>query len=121
MWYASADLFIRFKGVHLGNKLYVRNLGSAIDSSLLEDLFTTVGDVKSVVVRLESKSGTERLVAHIQMETEQQASDCIDRFHGHESHGQILIVTEDKPHVPDPNFQSSRKKKAAEAKARARG
>jgi hypothetical protein len=101
----------------MGKKLRVRNLAAHVDSSTLEDLITTVGDVESIRVCADPmREG--RQVGYVQMATEQGALDCIDRFHGQENDGLILIVTEDIPHVPQPYV--TKKKRATPKKSAAR-
>lgn len=92
------------------NRLFVRDFGSDMDATTLEDIFASVGTVKKVVLKtIHSGSGTPRLVSYIDMSSAQEVQDCIVRFHGTTTYGHTLTVTEDKPHVPDPNFQARRR------------
>lgn len=97
----------------MGTKLYVRNFGTQLDATALEDLFMTVGDVESAVVSIDSSTGVERRVGYVKMATEQQAMDCIHRFNGQSNQGYTMIVTEDAPHVPNPNFVKKKQPKVA--------
>ena len=89
-------------------KLYVRNLARSMNSSSLEDIFTTVGDVVSSLIPVDPSTGVSLCVGYVEMSTEQQAADCIDRFHGHKIGGQVLSVQEDKPRplIPIPPVSS---------------
>lgn len=84
----------------MGRRLYIRNLDLGVGSDRLEEMFSAVGDVKSVSVVLKLVRGINHRVAYVEMSSHQEALDGIERFHGHKFNGQELIVTEDKPHVP---------------------
>lgn len=80
----------------MNNIFYVSRLGS-ISLTELESLFSLVGDVKSAheEALLHSTVGTQFGV--IEMQSEQQASDCIERFNGHEILGQRLSLSKTRP------------------------
>lgn len=96
-WYTSACFN---KGVGVGTKLLVSNLPISADVSFIEDLFTLIGDVRTVRIDYDPQTGKSSGVAHIEMSTPQQAQYCIEHFNGQNSHGHRLGVREDKPHVP---------------------
>lgn len=98
----------------MGTALFVRNLSEDIDSSELTSLFEAVGEVMSSSVRMDMVRGVERRVGFVQMATAQQALDGIDRFHGFRTHGEVLVVTSDQPHIPV--IRPSTKKSKAKAK-----
>jgi hypothetical protein len=103
----------------VGKKLYVRNLSAQVDSSVLENMFNSVADVESAVVsQVADKPGW--FVGHVEMVTEEGARDCIDRFNGKEKNGLVLIVTEDVPHVPKPNFSVKKRPVVTPAKNHAK-
>jgi len=93
----------------MGTTLYVRNLDESVDSSELEDMFTTVGNVKSASVESNQKPGAR--VGYVQMASEQEAQDGIDRFNGHLQNGFPLVVTKDVPHQPDLSIKPIKRKK----------
>jgi RNA recognition motif-containing protein len=101
----------------MGKKLYVRNLNDLIDSDTLEEMFSAVGTVMAASVEVKQVRGNDYRVGYVEMTTEQEAVDSIDRFHGQKCQGLVLVVTEDKPHVPVPVL--TKKQAAAAAKARA--
>ncbi len=70
---------------------YVNNLDQSADLEKLEYLFTTVGDIKSL--RLEMHEKTTRGYAVVEMDTEQQAKDCIERFSGFSDLGRALSLS----------------------------
>ena|ERR1700688_4793015 len=72
--------------------LYVRHPGQEMDLSELEDLFTTVGDVESCRLELMPETGRTTKIGIIQMASQQQAADCVERFHGQLMNGHALSV-----------------------------
>jgi RNA recognition motif-containing protein len=104
----------------LGKKLLIRNLAASIDASTLEDMFMSVGNVESATILLDEITGLSQGLARVEMSTDQEAADCIERFHGQERSGRILVVVEDIPHVPDLAFRAKRKVLASAKKKKAR-
>jgi RNA recognition motif-containing protein len=99
----------------VGKKLFVRNLGSNVDSSELEDMFNGVGDVESCVVQIDTSSGSPRRVGYVTMASDEGARDGIQRFNGTPKDGMTLIVTEDLPHVPNPTFKATKRRNVPRA------
>jgi RNA recognition motif-containing protein len=101
----------------MSKTLYVSNLGQQINLAELEDLFTTVGDVASK--RLEMIAGTSMYeFGIIEMDTEQQASDCVTRFNGSEINGQALSVRSTMPRPIPPRVITKASTKGKPRKAR---
>lgn len=90
------------------HRLFVRGFDDKMDAGGLEDLFANVGTVKSVKVERQSAGGSLRWVSYVEMSSAEEVRDCIDRYHGKKVGAHTLIVTEDKPHVPDPQFHAKR-------------
>lgn len=86
----------------MGKRLYIRNLDERVDSDTLEEMFSSVGDVSSAKVEVKEVRNRQYRVGYVEMRTDQQAMDGIERFHGLKMNGQTLVVTEDVPHVPGP-------------------
>jgi RNA recognition motif-containing protein len=90
-----------------------------MDSDDLEEMFGSVGDVTSAIVEIKSVRNRDYRVGYVEMGTDQEAFDGIERFHGQKMGGQVLVVTEDIPHVPGSsllekkkfNFSSNTKKR----------
>lgn len=83
-------------------RLYIRNIHDVVDADRLIELFSSVGDVVAATVEIKLIRETNYRVGYVEMATEQQAADGIQRFHGQKIEGQNIVVTEDKPHVPGP-------------------
>jgi RNA recognition motif-containing protein len=86
----------------MGTKIIVLNLPQSIDASALEDMFTLVGDVRASIIEYDTASGKSTGIGHVEMSTEAQALDVISHFNGQTARGHVLVVREDKPHVPKP-------------------
>ena len=81
----------------------VLNLAQTVDASDLEDMFSTIGNVRSARVA--------KGVGFVQMSSPSEMQDCVDHFHGQVKDGLIMMVQEDKPYVPKPlPFKISKKK-----------
>lgn len=79
------------------NTLYVSNVAELGDLSVLEDLFTTVGDVRSQCLELIPESGHSMEFGIFEMSNNQQAADCIERFNGHTINGKQLAIVSERP------------------------
>lgn len=99
-------------------KLYIQNINALVDSSLLNDMFSAVGEVVNASVEIKNTRGTDYRVGYVEMSTRQEALDGIDRFNGQKKHGSILVVTEDKPHIPGPTLIKKKAKAPSRAKVK---
>jgi hypothetical protein len=104
----------------LSYRLFVRDFAPQTDIRAMEVMFSAVGHVsKATLSETEYKNGP-RQVAYIEMSSSEEMQDCIDRFHGMRSDGFVMTVTEDKVHVPNPNYVFKRPKKAQSVKPKAK-
>lgn len=78
----------------MSNVFYVSRLKEGFELSDLEALFTTVGDVRAF--RAETSNMNTQLGV-FEMETPQQAIDCVARFNGQTEQGQFLSLSSNKP------------------------
>jgi RNA recognition motif-containing protein len=101
----------------LNNTLRVSNLPLSFDSSILEDLFTMVGNVQKAEIAMDSVSGVSRGFGVVVMSTSEEAQDCISHFNGLVKMGQAMVVREDVPHVPKITIEKSIKRRPAFKKA----
>lgn len=76
----------------MNRALQVRHSGRTLDLSAIEDLFTTVGDVEHSRLEVNPESAIGSKTGILVMSTEQQASDCAERFNGHVVDGFPLSV-----------------------------
>ncbi len=98
-------------------KLFVRDFAPETNVTDLEILFSEVGTVNNAILTEREYKGVQRKVAYIEMSSLEEMQDCIARFHGMKADGHILTVTEDKAHVPDPNFSFKRPVQVTRASA----
>jgi RNA recognition motif-containing protein len=81
--------------IHLINTtLKIRNFTNSTDASDLEDMFSMVGNVRSARV-IEG-------IGYVEMSSFEEMQNGVHHFHGQPRDGQILMVQENKPHVPKP-------------------
>lgn len=81
--------------------LYVARVGLASDLGQLEDLFMMVADVRSQRLELILEASPQPYGV-FEMSTEQEASDCLERFHGSVFNGQRLSIVSERPVAPLP-------------------
>ena len=77
--------------------LYVGNLSYDVTSAELEELFGTVGTVKSANVITDKYSGESRGFGFVEIESKDEATAAIDQLNGKELNGKKIIVNEAKP------------------------
>lgn len=91
--------------------LYVARVGLASDLGQIEDLFVTVADVQSQRLELILEASPQPYGV-FEMSTEQDASDCLERFHGSELNGKRLTIVSERPSAPPPEKSSKKKPRA---------
>lgn len=78
-------------------RLYVGSLPYAVTSTTLKDLFSEVGGVHWASVITDRATGRSKGFGFVEMSTEDEARNAIDRMDGHVLSGRRLIVNEDRP------------------------
>jgi cold-inducible RNA-binding protein len=81
----------------MGKKLYVGNLGFAIDNSALEHLFADYGTVRSAEVVTERDTGRSKGFGFVEMGSDQEAQAAIAALNGKDLGGRALTVNEARP------------------------
>lgn len=76
----------------LNNKLYVGNLRWSITDDVLNELFSSVGGVKSAVVILDRETGRSRGFGFVEMETEELASEALRVLNGTDFEGRDITI-----------------------------
>lgn len=89
----------------MNKTLYVCLPRQTTDLSALEELFTTVGDVTGKNLERNPYSLNEAMIGIIEMSTEKQAVDCMERFHGYVMNGYALSIKSSPPTAPPPRKQ----------------
>ncbi len=84
----------------MGNKLYIGNLSYSVNSSDLEEHFSTVGKVQSAQVITERGSGRSKGFGFVEMANEEEAAKCIEKLHGSSLLNRSISVSEARPMAP---------------------
>jgi RNA recognition motif-containing protein len=87
----------------MGKKLYVGNLPfSATDQSLL-DMFSQCGTVDSARIIMDRDSGRSKGFGFVEMSSDSEAQNAINKFNGADNNGRPMTVNEAKPMAPREN------------------
>jgi RNA recognition motif-containing protein len=81
----------------MNRKLYVGNLPYEVTENDLQELFGGVGTVASVSVMRDRETGRARGFAFVEMATEADAQNAIDKLHDRPFGGRTLTVNEARP------------------------
>ena len=81
----------------MNRKLYVGNLPYETTEDDLQGLFSDVGAVASINVMRDRETGRARGFAFVEMASEADAQNAIDKLHNHQFGGRNLTVNEAKP------------------------
>lgn len=87
----------------MNKKLYVSNLAFAMSDSTLEELFGSVGQVVSAKVITDRDTGRSKGFGFVEMSTEAEATDAIEKLNGTEVLGRSIGVSEARPQQPREN------------------
>jgi cold-inducible RNA-binding protein len=77
--------------------LYVGNLSLDVVTSDLEELFGELGAVKSAVVIRDKFSGESRGFGFVEMGSQEEGKNAIDKLDGQELKGKKIVVNQAKP------------------------
>ena len=88
----------------MSRKLYVGNLPYETTEADLETLFASAGTVASVTVMRERETGRARGFAFVEMETDADAQNAINKLHDSSFGGRNLAVNEARPMAPRGDF-----------------
>jgi RNA recognition motif-containing protein len=86
----------------MGKKLYVGNLSYDVDSSALQELFTSHGTVESAEIISDRDTGRSKGFGFVQMGTDAEAQAAIAALNGQQHGGRALTVNEAKPREERP-------------------
>jgi cold-inducible RNA-binding protein len=86
----------------MGRRLFVGNLPYDTGEADLESLFAQAGAVESVRVMRDMATGRARGFAFVEMGSDEDASQAIDRFNEYELNGRKLAVNEARPRPVSP-------------------
>jgi RNA recognition motif-containing protein len=86
--------------VILGKKLYVGNLPFSATDSSLSDTFAQCGSVESSKIITDRETGRSKGFGFVEMSTETEAQNAINKFNGSDWDGRPMTVNEAKPMAP---------------------
>ena len=81
----------------MGKKLYVGNLSYEVDSSALEQLFTSHGTVTSAQIISDRETGRSKGFGFVEMSSDTEAVAAMNALNGKDHDGRALTVNEAKP------------------------
>jgi len=81
----------------MSRKLYVGNLPFTTDETQLTELFAQAGTVDSVNVVRDRETGRARGFAFVEMGTDEEAQQAINKLNSYELGGRALTVNEARP------------------------
>lgn len=84
----------------MGKKLYVGNLPFSATDQILSDTFAQCGTVESSKIIVDRDTGRSKGFGFVEMSTEAEAQDAINKFNGADYDGRAMTVNEAKPMVP---------------------
>jgi len=87
----------------MGKKLYVGNLPFAATDQILADTFAQCGTVQSAKIITDRDTGRSKGFGFVEMSTEAEAQDAINKLNGIDYDGRPMTVNEAKPMVPREN------------------
>lgn len=84
----------------MGKKLYVGNLPFSATDQVLIDTFSECGTVESAKIISDRDTGRSKGFGFVEMSTDAEAQDAINKFNGADYEGRALTVNEAKPMAP---------------------
>lgn len=97
-----------FEEANMGKKIYVGNLSYNVDSNQLSDVFSEFGTVDSANVITDRETGRSKGFAFIEMSSEGEAQNAIQKLNGMDLSGRAMNISEAKPQEPRRNNGGSR-------------
>jgi RNA recognition motif-containing protein len=92
----------------MGKKLYVGNLPFNATDEALQEIFSQAGTVQSAKIITDRDTGRSKGFGFVEMSSDQEASDAIQKFNGAEYGGRSMTVAEARPMTPRDDRGGSR-------------
>jgi RNA recognition motif-containing protein len=87
----------------MGKKLYVGNLPYSATDQVLFDTFSQCGNVESAKIIIDRETGRSKGFGFVEMSTDEEATDAIEKFNGADYDGRAITVNEARPQAPREN------------------
>jgi len=81
----------------MNKNLYIGNLSQEVTEEDLKSNFSEVGKIVAVTIIKDKFTGLNRGFGFVEMETEKEAQDAIQRFNGGQLLGNTISVNEARP------------------------
>src|ERR671937_279405 len=88
------------QGRYMGKKLYVGNLPFSTTDESLQEIFAQAGTVQSAKIITDRDTGRSKGFGFVEMSTDQEAADAIQKFNGADYGGRNMTVAEARPMAP---------------------
>jgi RNA recognition motif-containing protein len=88
------------QGRYMGKKLYVGNLPFNTTDEALQEIFAQAGSVQSAKIITDRDTGRSKGFGFVEMSSDQEAADAIQKFNGAEYGGRNMTVAEARPMAP---------------------
>ena len=89
----------------MSTKLFVGGLAWATTDATLRDFFAQAGNVESANVITDKFSGKSKGFGFVEMASEQEAADALEKLNGQSLDGRAIAVSEARPREPrNDNF-----------------
>ena len=87
----------------MGKKLYVGNLPFSATDQTLATTFAQCGTVESAKIITDRDTGRSKGFGFVEMSSDAEAADAINKFNGAEYEGRAMTVNEARPMAPREN------------------
>ena len=84
----------------MGKKLYVGNLPFNASDESLNEVFSQAGSVQSAKIIMDRDTGRSKGFGFVEMSSDQEAADAIQKFNGADYGGRSMTVAEARPMAP---------------------
>ena len=84
----------------MGKKLYVGNLPFNASDESLHEVFSQIGNVQSAKIIMDRETGRSKGFGFVEMSSDAEATDAIQKFNGAEYGGRNMTVAEARPMAP---------------------
>ena len=88
----------------MATKLFVGGISWDSTEDSLKQFFAQAGTVVSTTIITDKYSGRSKGFGFVEMSSEQEAKDAIEKLNGQSLDGRAITVSEAKPMVPRENF-----------------
>jgi RNA recognition motif-containing protein len=85
---------------YMGKKLYVGNLPFNATDESLQQIFAQAGNVQSAKIITDRDTGRSKGFGFVEMSSDAEAADAIQRFNGADYGGRAMTVAEARPMAP---------------------